>query len=50
MWTVMRNVPAYTWETILKEKVPRTMISKELIDKERAAEAQSMNRAKRGKR
>ena len=36
MWTVMCNVPAYTWETMLKEKVPRTIISKELIDKERA--------------
>ena len=46
MWTVMCNCPAYTWETMLKEKVPRTMISKELIDKERAQINKNMPKKK----
>ena len=42
----MCNCTAYTWEIMIKEKVPRTIISKELIDKERAIAKKPMPKVK----
>ena len=47
MFGVMKNLPAYTWETILKEKVPRTMISAKLIMEERKEDEKRMKQRKK---
>lgn len=41
----MRHLP-YTWETILNEEVPRTLISIELLNKEKEAEKNAYEKAK----
>lgn len=48
MYMVMRNIPSYTWETMLQEKVPRTIITAELIVEERQSEEKAMK--KKGKK
>ena len=47
MYLVMRKLPGYTWETMLKERVPRTIISAELISKENKINEKSMKKRKK---
>ena len=47
MFGIMKNLPAYTWETILKEKVPRTMISAELILEQQKEEDKKMRKMRK---
>lgn len=46
----MRHLGGYTWEILLSELVPRTMVSYELLKKEKEAEKKSIDKAKRKKR
>ena len=44
----MRHLGGYTWETILNEEFVRTMITIQLLNKEKKEEEKAMK--KRGKR
>ena len=46
----MRHLGGYTWESLLNEEVPRTLISVDLLNKEKEREQKDMEKAKRGKR
>ena len=46
----MRHLGGYTWESILNEEVPRTLISIELLNKEKEAEQREYDKAKRKRR
>jgi len=46
MYQIMRNIP-YTWEEMLEELVPRTIITLDLINKEKQREAKAYEKAKR---
>tara|TARA_Y100000310_G_scaffold190777_1_gene190769 strand:+ start:503 stop:649 length:147 start_codon:yes stop_codon:yes gene_type:complete len=43
----MRKIPSYTWDLILKEKVPRTIILLNLLTEEFEAEKKAMKKSQR---
>ena len=46
----MRHLGGYTWESILSEEVPRTLISMDLLNKEKERDQREYERAKRKRR
>lgn len=46
----MRHLGGYTWESILEEEVPKTMLSIEFLNREKAREQKEYEKAKRKKR
>ena len=46
----MRHLGGYTWESILDEEVPRTMLSLQFLNKEKEREQKEYEKAKRKKR
>ena len=43
----MRTLPAYKWNDILSEEVPKTLIGLEMIKKEKEAEQKAYDEANR---
>ena len=46
----MRHLGGYTWESMLEEEVPRTMVSIELLNREKTREQKEYEKTKRKRR
>ena len=46
----MRHLGGYTWESLLQEEVPRTLISIELLNREKEMERKEYEKSKKGRR